>query len=134
MEESMQKQDIQAIVDQFVSDLTEAIRGDAQREVAERIQEFAVGFGGNPIKGQKAVKKASRAKTPPRPCPVPGCTEVAHNRYQLVCKKHREELDRKDILFHRDVAEKPGGIWYKMGLGPHAKADKKKAEKKAKAG
>lgn len=130
----MQEQDIKSIVDQFVSDLTEAIKGDAKREVAQELQRFATGFGGNPVKGQKSAKKTPRAKMPPRPCPVPGCTEAAHNRYQLVCKKHREELGRGDILVHRDTAEKPGGIWYEMGIGPHAKADKKKADKKAKAG
>lgn len=136
----MPKNSAQKIVDQFVVDITEAIRGDVRQETAEevqaKLQQFAVGFGVKPMKAKKAKKakrkKAKKAakKPTPRPCPVPGCTDAAYPRHQLVCKEHRDTLERGQILLHRDTADKPGGIWYKLGLGAYAKAERK-AEQKA---
>jgi hypothetical protein len=128
----MSQESIRQIVDQFILDITEAVRGDAKAEVAQEIREklkgFADGFGARSMKSKNATRKGRKGVTLSRPCPVPGCKETAFPRHQLVCKEHSETLERKDILMHRDVAAQPGGIWYKLGLGSHAKADRKKAK------
>lgn len=126
----MATKNVQQIVDQFIADITEAIKGDAEQEVQEKLQEFAANFGEAPMKRKRTSRKGTQKKRKQleRPCPVPGCKGAAANRHQCVCKEHSESLERQEILLHKDNAVKPGGVWYKLGIGPFAKAEAKKAK------
>ena len=106
---------IQDIVDRFVVELTDAAREDAAVALQDRLR----GVLGSSTKIAPAVKrrKTTKGYTVLRPCPVPGCENIAAPRHQMVCKGHNETLTREEILVHRDHASKPGGIWYDLKPG-----------------
>lgn len=63
-----------------------------------------------PPRKKKSLKGTSIA----RQCPVKGCDGRAVPRYQMVCAEHSKKLSREKILIARDIADKPGGIWYEQ--------------------
>ena len=122
----MASKKIQKIVDRFVSDIIAATEADAM----ERIKK-SLGIAVSGAVGVKRRRSSNKGKSMLRPCPVGGCKATAAPRYQMVCKKH-SALPREDILIARDIAEKPGGIWYEMKHGevvavPAPKKRKKKS-------
>ena len=113
----MTSKKVQNIVDKFVADILEA----AEESALDRLQETL----GDALAGRvipKRRKSANKRKSILRPCPVKGCKHVAAPRYQMVCKEHNASLKREEILIARDIAEKPGGIWYEMKHGKKKKS------------
>lgn len=106
----MASKKIQKIVDKFVSDIMEAAEDSALDKIQETLGEA---MAGRMVTRKKSAKKG---KSILRPCPIKGCKGTAAPRYGMVCKKH-SELERGEILLARDIAEKPGGIWYEIKHG-----------------
>lgn len=135
---------IQEIVDRFVAELTaaseeeatavaEAAAEEASEALQQRIRDAlsgSVDYQDLPVKRRKTTK----GYTVLRPCPVPGCKEIAAPRYQMVCKGHGETLSREDILVHRDTANKPGGVWFDLVPGKPWKGLKAALARAKKAG
>ena len=62
-----------------------------------------------------------------KPCPVPGCKEMAAPRHHMVCKAHGA-LPGAEIAAAKFTARQPGGVWYKAeGVTQAAKKSRRKA-------
>jgi hypothetical protein len=126
----MASKKLQDIVDRFFTEVGQL----AEEEAVDRIQERLNGALSTSVKIQKVKRrKSTKGRSILRPCPITGCKETAAPRYQMVCKEHSESLDREVILLARDVADKPGGVWYQAkGWTKAEVARKSKAKKSAK--
>ena len=127
----MSRNQVRDLIDKFVEDLDAAIEDRVDALVGERIKAIADSFGGRPMKASPARQPAKKKSRPRRPCPVEGCDQLAAPRYHMVCKRHNDELTIDEIDAARSKAERPGGLWYKLGLGKHAATDRRKAAKSA---
>jgi hypothetical protein len=114
----MASKKIQKIVDKFVADIVSAAEDEAMEMIQARLGDALSGRVATGVKRRKSSKKG---KSILRPCPIKGCKGTAAPRYQMVCKKHNEACTREEIVIARDIAERPGGIWYE------AKSGKKKS-------
>jgi len=116
-----------------VMEILGEIEVEAQERAVSRVTEaLGKSFGDKPINkpaskkaaAKTAVKKRGRKRRYfKRPCPVPKCKSEAFPRYHQVCKEHCEEMEVEDIDALRAKAERPGGIWYKLGIGKYAQTD-----------
>lgn len=112
---------IQEIVDRFVAELSAAAEEDAAMALQDRLRGVlgvSVGDAGSPRKAAVFKRRrTTKGYTVLRPCPIAGCKETAAPRFGMVCKGHGASLSREDILMARDVAAKPGGIWFGLKAG-----------------
>ena len=116
-----------------IADIIGEIQEDAREQAMEQVQQVLnkslsgqfKNFGNKPMKAAKGKARAYYH----RPCPVKRCKNEAFPRFKQVCKDHYGTLSDDDIVLLRAKAERPGGVWYKMGIGKYAKADEKKAAK-----
>jgi hypothetical protein len=112
---------VQEIVERFVAELVEACEQDASESIQTRLRE-ALGTAAKDLAPIAPNTKLKRRKTTKgysvlRPCPIPGCENIAAPRHQMVCKKHGQELTREEIVVARDNANKEGGIWFALKAG-----------------
>jgi len=120
----MARNRIREAVDRFVAEIEQIIETEASERVQKRLQSITENFGNKPM----SVKRSR--KVVPRPCPVPKCKAQAAPRFHQLCRKHDDELSLEEGDAHRAKAERPGGKWYKLGIGKYATADRKKAAKR----
>lgn len=117
----MSSKRVQEVIDKFVDELVAAAEQDALDSVRDRIRD-SLGINIGLLVSSQASKrrKSTRRFSMARPCPIPGCDDIAYPRHGMVCKKHNAELSREDILVARDNANKPGGIWSNWKAGKKA--------------
>lgn len=105
----MASKKLQEIVDRFVAEIIEAAEDEALDNVQKRLGEALSA----PLNLPKVKRRRStKGRSVLRPCPIKGCKETAAPRYQMVCKGHSDKLSREEILIARDIADKPGGVWF----------------------
>ena len=118
-----------------VMEILGEIEVEAQERAVSRVTAaLSKSFGNKPINKPAAKKAVGKTKTVAkkrgkkrryfkRPCPVLRCKREAFPRYHQVCKEHCEEMEVEDIDTLRAKAERPGGIWYRLGIGKYAQTD-----------
>jgi len=105
----MASKKLQEIVDRFVAEIIEIAEDEALDNVQKRLGE-ALSL---PVKLPKIKRrKSTKGRSILRPCPIKGCKETAAPRWQMVCQEHAGKLSREEILIARDIADKPGGVWF----------------------
>lgn len=127
----MANRTIQEIVDAFVKELSEVIREQARDEALDCVKAglgMKASFGNKPMKSKKEPEKRKRNYTR-RPCPVEGCDRMGVPRFHQLCREHDRELSIEESDALRARAERPGGKWYKLGIGKYFAADEKKRKK-----
>lgn len=120
----MSRKSIREATERFVAEIEGIIDAEVAEQIKRRLVTITESFGNKPMKAKKARKNV------PRPCPVPGCKAQAFPRFHQLCKKHDDELSVAEGDTLRAAAERPGGKWYKLGIGKYAAADRKKSSKK----
>ncbi|MHC4930203.1 MAG: hypothetical protein ACYTFU_11155 [Planctomycetota bacterium] len=105
----MSSKKIQEVVDRFVAEIV----GIAEDEALDRVQKRLGEALSVPVKLPKVKRrKSTKGRSILRPCPIKSCKRTAAPRWQMVCQEHSESLSREEILLARDVADKPGGVWF----------------------
>lgn len=101
---------IQEIVARFVAELQEASEKEASETLMERLRSVGSTSKDDAVPAKRRRGRAKGYKIQ-RPCPVPGCKEMAASRYGMVCKGHGATLTQDEKLAARANAQKPGGVW-----------------------
>lgn len=55
-----------------------------------------------------------------KPCPVPGCKNLAAPRHSMVCTDHKD-LSQREKDTYKAQAQAPGGLWYQEAREKTAK-------------
>jgi hypothetical protein len=105
----MASKKIQKIVDKFVADIVAVAEAEAMDVIQARLGKA---LSGPVVPKVKRRKSSRKGKSNLKPCPIKGCKETAAPRWMMVCKEHKESCTREQIVLARDVAERPGGIWF----------------------
>lgn len=111
----MNSKGIKAIIDRFVSELTEAVEKEASDAVQDRLREVIGASPGDAVPSL-VRRRTTKGYSVLRPCPVPGCSGTAAPRHQMVCKEHSKTMSREEIIVARDNAYKPDGVWRDIKL------------------